>query len=247
MSFSGESFDYIVVGGGSAGCVVAGELCGETRLEVALIEQGDDAEVIPRRLRPTATSTHLPTMTCCSIASAPHRSIAASTGSFWAQVAVSVAAARSTAWSTRAARRKTTRAGRAAISTTTWRPFSVAGEQASRAPPGSHRVYRDLREGGRVAGFRRSENMNDGDLSGVIGYETMNYEGPSRRSSYVSYLREARQRPNLHVLTRAVTRRVVFEGNRASAWRSTKVASGESCVPAARSSCAPVPWRHPSC
>src|SRR5690606_35810975 len=64
-------------------------------------------------------------------------------------------------------------------------------------------------------GFRRSADLNNGDLSGVIGYETMNYEGAARRSSYVAYVRDASARPNLHVLTKARTRRVVFEGTRA--------------------------------
>ncbi|HEX6242070.1 MAG TPA: GMC family oxidoreductase, partial [Polyangiales bacterium] len=63
-------------------------------------------------------------------------------------------------------------------------------------------------------GFRRSDDMNDGDLGGVIGYETMNYEGHARRSSYVAFVKDS-ARKNLTVLSRTLVRRIVFEGRRA--------------------------------
>jgi len=45
-----QTFDYVVVGGGSAGCVVAGELSQDASREVALLELGDRAEQHPETL-----------------------------------------------------------------------------------------------------------------------------------------------------------------------------------------------------
>jgi choline dehydrogenase len=64
------------------------------------------------------------------------------------------------------------------------------------------------------AGFRRKEDLNDGDLDGVLGYEWMNYRGDERRSSYVAFLRPALDRPNLRVETGAQVRRVLFDVDR---------------------------------
>src|SRR5690606_8416758 len=66
-------------------------------------------------------------------------------------------------------------------------------------------------EAAQAAGFRRKEDLNDGDLSGVLGYEWMNYEGESRRGSYVADLKPALGRPNLVVRTRATVHRVVLD------------------------------------
>ena len=38
-------------------------------------------------------------------------------------------------------------------------------------------------------GFRLKEDLNDGDLSGVFGYEWMNYQEDHRRNSYVCFLK----------------------------------------------------------
>ncbi|MCA9663410.1 MAG: GMC family oxidoreductase N-terminal domain-containing protein, partial [Myxococcales bacterium] len=59
-------------------------------------------------------------------------------------------------------------------------------------------------------GFRRAEDLNDGDLSGVLGYEWMNYAGDRRRSSYVAFLAPHLLRPNLVVETGAKARRILF-------------------------------------
>ncbi len=66
-----------------------------------------------------------------------------------------------------------------------------------------------------AAGFRHKDDLNDGDLSGVLGYEWMSFEGSSRRSSFVAFLREHLGAPNLRVATRARVHRIVFDNGRA--------------------------------
>ncbi len=60
-------------------------------------------------------------------------------------------------------------------------------------------------------GFRFSDDLNDGDLSNVVGYEWMTYEGDRRRSSYVAFIQDAAHRPNLHVRTHAKLHRIEFD------------------------------------
>ena len=63
-------------------------------------------------------------------------------------------------------------------------------------------------------GFRRKEDLNDGTLSGYLGYEWMNYAGEERRSSYVALLKPRLGQPNLTVETNARVHRIVFDADR---------------------------------
>ncbi|HTJ82005.1 MAG TPA: GMC family oxidoreductase, partial [Polyangiaceae bacterium] len=66
----------------------------------------------------------------------------------------------------------------------------------------------------RAIGLRRKEDLNDGDLSSVLGYEWMSYEGDKRRSSYVAFIKD-RALPTLTIRTGARVTRVAFRGRRA--------------------------------
>jgi choline dehydrogenase len=211
-----QSFDYIVVGGGSSGCVVAGELATQARLEVALIEQGDDAEDHPETLEADGykhafanDALLLDRFSTPQEHCRQHRLYLGSgkglggSGSINGMVYTRGAREDYASWPR-------------GYQYDDLAPLFQSLEAKLRVRPRAATAFTETFIGAaEQAGFRRSEDMNNGDLSGVIGYETMNYEGSARRSSYVSYVREARQQENLHVLTRTLTRRVVFEGNRA--------------------------------
>lgn len=59
------------------------------------------------------------------------------------------------------------------------------------------------------AGFRHKDGLNDGDLGGFVGCNDMNYAGDERRSAYAAWLHE-QPRPNLTILTNATTQRLLF-------------------------------------
>ena len=61
------------------------------------------------------------------------------------------------------------------------------------------------------AGFRRKDDLNDGTLSGCLGYEWMNIEGDARRNSYVAFVQSQRQRANLTLHTHATVQRILVE------------------------------------
>ncbi|MDX1695155.1 MAG: GMC family oxidoreductase [Ketobacteraceae bacterium] len=59
------------------------------------------------------------------------------------------------------------------------------------------------------AGFQQKDKLLDGELCGYLGYQTMNYDGDQRRSSYVSFIKE-QQLPRLTVRTNAKVRQLIF-------------------------------------
>ncbi len=66
----------------------------------------------------------------------------------------------------------------------------------------------------RQVGFRHSEDLNDGELSNVVGREWMNFEGEHRRNSYLAFLREPGVPDNLTIVSDACVSRIVFDRDR---------------------------------
>jgi choline dehydrogenase len=211
---SDERFDYIVVGGGSAGCVVAGELARDASLTVALVELGDRADLHPETLSADgykdAFANDALVLERFSVPQ-PHcgkqRLFLGSGKGMGGSGAINGMVY------TRGSREDYEAWPRG------WQyddlsPAFEAVEGALRVRPRPATEFTEaFVHAAEQAGFRRS-SLHDGDLTGVIGYQPMNYEGPARRSSYVAFVREP-QRPNLHIHTQALVRRVVFEGKRA--------------------------------
>jgi len=64
-----------------------------------------------------------------------------------------------------------------------------------------------------AAGYRKNSDYNSGDQEGV-GYFQLTAKDGKRCSSAVAYLRPAMSRPNLTVLTKTAARRLVFDGKK---------------------------------
>ncbi len=204
-------FDYVVVGGGSAGCIVAGELAADPEVSVLLLECGEPAVSNPETLsadgykhafandRLIWERFSAPQRGCCGrrIFLGSGRGLGGS-GSVNGMVY------------TRGAREDFDEWPQG------WRWEDV--EADFRALEARLRVRRRTATAFTEAclaaaedvGFRRRADLNDGDLSGVLGYEWMNYEGESRRSSYVAFLRD-RPRRNLTIHCGARARRVLID------------------------------------
>lgn len=208
-----ETFDFIVVGGGSAGCIVAAELAASGR-SVLLLEAGQRAEENPESLtadtykdafvndrlmheRFTVAQEH------CG-----GRSIFAGTGR-----GMGGSGGINAMVYTRGAREDFEAWGDG------WRWDDVVPHFAElearldvrRRPPTE---FTEACIGAAAStGFRRKEDLNDGDLSGVLGYEWMNYRGEERRSAYASFIR-GRSLPTLEVRTEATVTKLSFDAHR---------------------------------
>ena len=88
-------------------------------------------------------------------------------------------------------------------------------------------------EAANQAGFEATEDFNGARQKGFGLYQTTTREG-SRCSSAVAYLRPARKRPNLKIITKATASRIVFEDGRASAVVYAVAGKGGFCEAVSR-------------
>ena len=212
-------YDFIVVGGGSAGCIVASELTQDPSTRVLLLEAGPTAEEHPETLVASGyKQAFINDEVMCERFSVPQahsakQRIFAGTGT----VMGGSGSVNGMVY-TRGAREDYAEWPEG------WNWENIQGEFES--------IERTLRPHRRSAttwteaciasalenGFTRKDDLNDGDMSNVIGYEWMSYEDEARRSSYVAFIKDAGQRENLTILTGARAHRVVFSvGRRARA------------------------------
>jgi choline dehydrogenase len=205
-----EEHDFVVVGGGSAGCIVAAELAKQAR--VLLLEAGPRAEEHPETLAAGGYKDAFindavmgERFTVRQLDAAGQR-VYAGTGT----VMGGSGSVNGMVY-TRGAR----------LDYDEW-PVGWRWDDVQDDFRALERIIRPHRRAptawteaciasARSAGFSVKEDLNDGDLSNVIGYEWMSYEGEDRRSSYVAFLKEPGPSPNLTVLTGARTHRLVFD------------------------------------
>ncbi|MBU0554718.1 MAG: GMC family oxidoreductase N-terminal domain-containing protein [Alphaproteobacteria bacterium] len=77
-------------------------------------------------------------------------------------------------------------------------------------------LHDELMAAARNAGFPITDDIHDGDEEGVGRIELTIDKNGRRASTYAAYLKPAMSRPNLTVLTNAMTQRVLTEGKRAT-------------------------------
>lgn len=209
-----ESFDYIVVGGGSSGCIVAARLVEENAGTVLLIEAGNAAEKNPETLSADGfIEAFSNDNTMWDRLSAPqracgHRRLYVGTG--------------------------TGMGGSGAVNGMVytrgdkldyaqwpqgwqWQDLAPVFDQLEQRLRVKTRSPVRFTETGidaaRAAGFRQKNGLNDGDLCGFIGYQLMNYDGDRRRSSYVAFLQGMSQE-SLTTKTDTRVLRVLFDAKK---------------------------------
>jgi choline dehydrogenase len=213
---SAAQYDYIVVGGGSAGCIVAGMLARERSTRVALVELGESADAHPETLRADGYKDAFNNdALVLERFSAPQRNSSGRRIFMGTGKGLGGSGSINGMVYTRGARQdyaEWPEGFRYDDCVPAFEALEKALRVRSRAPT---RFTETFVAAAVEAGFRRSSDLNSGDLSGVIGYETMNYEGDARRSSYVAFVRDAGLRDNLDVLLQTRALRVVFNRKRA--------------------------------
>jgi choline dehydrogenase len=210
-----ESFDYVVVGGGSAGCIVAARLASESDARVLLLELGERGEDNPEtlivdgykrafvndRVMWPKYTTPQPGCLDKSMFVGSGRGLGGS-GAINAMVYLRSSIADFDDWG---------------VPSWSWSNVVADYEALERVLEPRRREPTEFCEAciraAEQAGFRRAADLDDGDLSGVLGYERMNYRGEQRRSSYVAFLQPELARPNLRVVTSARVERVLFDSD----------------------------------
>jgi choline dehydrogenase len=206
-------YDYVVVGGGSAGCIVAAEL--SQRARVLLLEGGPPAEEHPETLAAggykdafinDAVMGERFTVRQRDLARqrvfAGTGTVMGGSGSVNGMVYTRGARLDYAEWPEG------------------WRWDEVQDDFAA-----LERVLRPHKRtptawteacvsSATSAGFAFKDDLNDGDLSNVIGYEWMSYENDDRRSSYVAFLKERGPSPRLTIRTGARVHRLRFDADR---------------------------------
>ncbi|MFZ1909573.1 MAG: GMC family oxidoreductase N-terminal domain-containing protein [Burkholderiales bacterium] len=242
-------FDYVVVGGGSAGCVLAARLSEDPSLRVCLVEAGppDDsalvntpvgaALLVPTRIRNWAFETVPQEAMYQRRGYQPRGRMLGGSSSLNAMIYMrghpldydDWAAAGATGWA--------------------WRdvlPYFLRSENNERGASDLHGVggplnVADLRspnpfarlfvEAGKEAGLPENDDFNGANQEGVGLYQ-VTQKGGERWNAARAYLHPAMGRPNLALYTKAHALRVLFEGRRASGVEIVRAGRRETLVAA---------------
>lgn len=227
-----ESYDYIIVGGGSAGCVLANRLSADSHIRVLLLEAGGAGRnplyrvplVAGKLFRRLYDDWHYCTEPeagldgrqvdwprgrmlggCSVIAGMLYVRGHAWDYDHWASLG-------NRGWSYRDVLPYFTRGEDHEGGADAY--HGVGGELHVRRPRSDNPILTAYLEAGQQAGYALTEDFNGESQEGFGRYET-NIKDGHRWSSARAYLDPARARPNLTVRTRAHATQILFEGDRA--------------------------------
>lgn len=211
-----KSYDYVVVGAGSAGCVVAARLAEEKLGTVLLLEIGQSAAKNPEILAADgfkytfANDNTMLNRMSVNQKNSGMRSIYCGSGT-----GVGGSGSVNGMVYTRGDRLDFTQWPKS------WQwedvePFYQALEKRLGI------TFREPTEFTEAAiqaairvGFQRKNSLNDGDLCGYIGYNDMNFNGDQRRSSYISFIHGREKELELLTLkTEVQVTKILFDENK---------------------------------
>jgi choline dehydrogenase-like flavoprotein len=227
-----QEFDYIIVGAGSAGCVLAARLSQDPGVRVALVEAGgrDDA---PEIAMPVAFPQLFKTQYDWDYATEPEQALGrrriyllrgrtlGGSSAMNAMIYIRGNEADFDGWA---------REGAAGWSYREMLPYFVRSESNERGDPeyhghvgplsvqdsrSMHPLVDYLIEAAVQSGHRPNNDFNGAEQLGVGRFQLTQRNG-IRCSAAAAYLHPSLDRPNLRVLTDALVLRVLFEGRRAS-------------------------------
>jgi choline dehydrogenase-like flavoprotein len=226
-------FDYIVVGGGSGGCVLAARLSEDPTVQVALLEAGGPNDGVLNRV-PTGAAVYMMKRNACNWAfsTVPQAGLGGRVGYQPRGRGLGGSSAINAMVYLRGQREDYDDWATNGAAGWGWRdvlPHFLKSENNERGPGAWHGVggplnVADLRsphpfaarfiEAGLQAGLPRNEDFSGATQEGV-GYYQVTQKNGERWSVARAYLDPARARANLHIETGAIATRILFEGRRA--------------------------------
>ena len=214
MAMSDKNFfDYIVIGGGSAGCVVAARLAEEKLGSVLLLEAGQSAEENPEILNTDGfkesfakenTFWHRMTLKQPHSGNRPIFVGSGKTiggggsvnGMVYTRGDIHDFAQWPASWQ--------------------WEDVVPAFEAVENRLRVRHRTPTKFTElcikAALKVGYRQKDSLNDGHLCGYLGYNDMNFEDDQRRSSYVAFIHgREKELVGLTIISEATVNKILFD------------------------------------